>query len=204
MQLASDSAALAVDQQGGFVVAWGDEKAYSQPNAVRVRRFGPGGASGGEITVGEGRAARPAVVCDAGGRFVVTWSKGDTVWTRSFASDGSPLGEGRELGKGAAIPMAMAGDGRILAARLEYRNGAHDLFVQALEADGTPRRPEATLPLPSRLVFRDVVAAAPRQPSPTLPGSSACGRRRGKNSLAVALFCSARHSARRMRCMRRW
>ncbi len=159
---------VAGDPWGGFVVGWAEETPYGTPVAARTRRFGPGGPTSPEIVVDEGGAGLPAVACDAAGGFVVAWSRASEAFIRSFGPDGTPGGPARRLGRGASPLVAVAPDGRVLAAWSEYRDGQTLVQVQTLAADGTPLG--AAEPLPTgRLWARPAAVAALEAPFTQAP-----------------------------------
>jgi acetyltransferase-like isoleucine patch superfamily enzyme len=115
------SSAIAVDQQGGFVVVWTDLQ-----GEISGQRFDASGAPlGGEFQVNVDTAQtqlHPSVAMDAQGGFVVTWDKSAAgarylgVFGRRYDADGRPIGGQFTVhsgtGEGQGYPAAaMAADG---------------------------------------------------------------------------------------------
>jgi hypothetical protein len=93
--------AVVMDVEGNFVVTWSRVTTFFAEGDVLVRRFNPAGVpQTDELMVNTftvGLQEDPAVVMDASGRFVVTWSSGDQdgsgsgVFARRYDAAGTPF-----------------------------------------------------------------------------------------------------------------
>lgn len=130
---------LAVDEEGGFVVAWQDETPQGSVFGVRARRFGPLEPATGEIPVDDARPVEGAeVACDGAGRFVVLWCR-DGLRFRLFDASGRPEGEGLVQPRFVSARVARRADGTFLVAWLERSDGRAALRVAAFDAHGARR-----------------------------------------------------------------
>jgi hypothetical protein len=99
------SPAIALEDDGDFVIAWGSGQQDGSTTGVFARRFASSGSGvGTEFQVNSyttGSQSRPAVAVDAGGDFVVAWLSHEQdgssygVFARRFAAAG--VGVGAEL-----------------------------------------------------------------------------------------------------------
>jgi hypothetical protein len=98
------SATVAMDANGGFVVAWVDDLADGSGYGISATRFLSSGASSGPFRINSyttGRQVQPSVALDATGAFLVSWMSIDDepvrILARRFASVGSPIGDDFEI-----------------------------------------------------------------------------------------------------------
>jgi len=95
-----DNPAVAVDAEGGFVVAWRSDEGgeFTPPESyrVRARRFPPTGPQQFEFEVTEGRVSfhppLPAVAVNSDGSSFIAWSTGPTIDGRVYDPFGTPMG----------------------------------------------------------------------------------------------------------------
>jgi len=77
IQQGTDPAAVAMDSQGNFLVAWSSDGYDSQGPGIFARRFGSAGSPlGSEFqvnTTADGSQVHPSVAADSSGEFVVVW-----------------------------------------------------------------------------------------------------------------------------------
>jgi len=118
--------AVAMDERGGFVVAW--ENSYESRFEIRARRFSAAGearAAEAAVSPGECDQFAPAVAMNRSGDFVLAWHQlprqpspdGYEMRARSFAASGKALGEELAVNtltagtqKTAAVALDAAGD----------------------------------------------------------------------------------------------
>ncbi|MGJ3247435.1 MAG: calcium-binding protein [Elainellaceae cyanobacterium] len=95
--------AIAISDDGSFVVAWQSQGQDGSFEGIFARRFAANGSRlGNEFQVNTttlGTQEFPAVATDADGNFVVTWvsegqdGSGDGIFGRAFDRNGTPIGE---------------------------------------------------------------------------------------------------------------
>ncbi|KAB2963521.1 MAG: hypothetical protein F9K18_08475 [Thermoanaerobaculia bacterium] len=147
--------AIAVDGQGGFVVAWQDWY-YVLPGAsdsdIRAQRFAPNGAPlGSEFEVNTDTtspADSPAVTMSGDGAFVVVWnsitwpspySTVGSIRGRRYDAAGAPLGEPFQVNSSTttwmgAPSVALAPSGRFVVAWEHYGSGGSDADGMSIQA----------------------------------------------------------------------
>ena len=190
---AGGPSAVAVEPDGGFVVAWIASRPDRDPHFgdlyLVARRFDAGGARvGGPIVVQEplpsAIISRLEIASDAAGDFLVLWQgtigtgpRADGIYARRLDAEGTPLTGLLRLEGGSAISpkLAMDRDGDFVVAWLQLGagpNGQTGAFAQRFTADGAPFRPAFRMDTAGSsepLVASDargnfvVVGAVPRQ-----------------------------------------
>ena len=98
-----ETAAIAMDNQGNFVVVWESDGQEEDVASVFARRFLADGTPQGDEfqinTFAEGYQGTSAIAMDAQGNFVVVWDSewqdqtGSEVFARQFLADGTPQGD---------------------------------------------------------------------------------------------------------------
>jgi cysteine-rich repeat protein len=112
--------AVAVDPQGGFLVAWIARTPASSQHLVMARRLAPPGFGPGAtvalapFTPGRALHYSPSMAFQADGTLFVAWPQGHSLLARAFAPDGLPHGGVFEVGQaedagGALVLRAPAG-----------------------------------------------------------------------------------------------
>jgi hypothetical protein len=126
------SPAVAVDDQGDFVITW------ESSGAVHARRYHRNGkARGPDFLVSAG--ANPAIAMDRDGDFVIAWSSGaGGVYVRRYGRSGSPLGGALFVGSGSqgfqsSSSVAMDDDGDFAVAWDGW-----GVWVRRFTSAGTP------------------------------------------------------------------
>lgn len=153
--------AVAMDEDGGFVVVWRSETGPDLQQArILGRRFDPTGAPlGDEFAVSEpalpARDASPAVALDGEGRFIAAWmrfqpnaSPENRIFARRFDATGAPLGSefrvnGEEGGDSPSVILDAEGGFLVL-----YQ--ATGLLARRFTADGEPVGDAVQLEVPAR------------------------------------------------------
>jgi len=150
--------AVAMDAAGNFVVVWeslGQDGSIPPSFNVYGRRYDAAGFPlGGEFlinTVTAGNQFSPAIAMDAAGGFVVAWEGTNQdgsqygVAARSFASDGTPLGDQFTVNAHTpdnqrSVSLAMDGAGRFVVVWSSFgQDGAgYGVFARRFSAAGTP------------------------------------------------------------------
>ncbi|MCH9686046.1 MAG: hypothetical protein K0V04_31715 [Deltaproteobacteria bacterium] len=148
---AADTPALAMADDGSFVVAWYDDPTFE----IYVQRYGPGGAPLGVATrvstPGQFITTSPAVAMGSDGRFVVAWTPTNqntfATYARVYDADGnpttaafpaSPLGSHFVTGTPA---VAMADTGDFVVAWTKIGISPFAVYGQRYAADGTAQGP---------------------------------------------------------------
>ena len=151
-----EQAAVAMDADGDFVVAWLNPDNEEAGDGVNARLYDETGApQGGEIEVNTGvidDQDRPSVAMDAAGNFVIAWESdaqddvgsNDGVYAQRFNAAGAP--QGAEM----AVNQTTAGDQRRPAVAMDTDGDfaivwqgsgpgdADGVFVRRYNAAGTP------------------------------------------------------------------
>ncbi|HTV22598.1 MAG TPA: hypothetical protein VMG12_28110, partial [Polyangiaceae bacterium] len=151
------SASVAMDGRGGFVVAWQSEVA-KRGDEIRARRFDARGAAlGDEIAVNrvtQGQQDAPAVAMNAGGDFVVAWQtivqNNLEVRARRFDALGAPLGDEVAVntlaGNANSAPVAgIDGHGNWVVVWESTLNGSYEIRARRFDAQGQPLGQEWTV-----------------------------------------------------------
>lgn len=185
--------AVDADDEGGFVVAWTQQRRDGKGHEVVARRYGPdGGATGSEFPVNTyttGDQVMPAVALTATGDFVVAWTSygqdgsDGGIFARRFAEGGVPRGSEFQVNTftpgaqySAAVSITDGGD-FVLAWASHQEGGSFSEIIARWYAAPTAtftmtRSPTATAgPSPNASVTstatRTRTPTAPRSPSPT-------------------------------------
>ncbi len=151
-------AAVAVDADGDFVVAWTGYQQDGDLAGVFARRFSSAGAAQGvEFQISDyttGRQNQPSIVARDGGDFVVAWrsyqdGSSGGVFARRFSSAGVALGHEVQVNTYTSADqsrpvLAAGGDGRFVVAWQSSHDGSlSGVFAQrvgavaALDLDGS-------------------------------------------------------------------
>ena len=151
------SPALSAAANGNFVVVW----TTFTPDGFRTqdvvgRRFGPGGALGGEFpvntTTGSGQNA-PDVATAADGSFVVVWDSdfqdgsNEGIFARRFDAAGVPLGGEFQVNTTTALnqfdaAVAARPDGGFVVVWTGVDSQYWGIFGRIFDSTGTPQGPE--------------------------------------------------------------
>ena len=169
------SAAVALDAEGAFVVVWQSETEGSG-DEIRARRFDPRGLpQGDEIavnTVARGNQNLPAVAMDGRGGFVVAWQSlvagNFAIRARLFGARGAALGDEipitPETGDNhGAAAVAMDAGGNFVVAWETSTKGSYEIRARRFAADGTVRGEE--------LAVNTVTASSQRAPCVAMDAS---------------------------------
>jgi hypothetical protein len=137
-----NSSAISIDENGNFVVTWGDRRNFYQD--IYAQRFASNGTRLGEnFKVNEASGVNPAIATNPGGSFVVVWGGvwpfiGGYVFAQRFAGDGTVLGGNLRVSTGVypAISMDTAGN-FVVTWWTDRRNGDLGVYAQRYVRDGT-------------------------------------------------------------------
>lgn len=146
------SATVAVEPEGGFVVAWLDDR--EAPWDVFVQRYTVDGKPlGSNLRVNDlagsvYNALTPPVVLTSREGFVVMWAdKRDTLanlYAQRFASDGSPLGDNFRINDAVGqvttyynFDAAISTTGDFMVTWIDRREGKDHVYAQLFAKDGT-------------------------------------------------------------------
>ncbi|HSF41587.1 MAG TPA: hypothetical protein VLT87_17445 [Thermoanaerobaculia bacterium] len=157
---AQEGPAVAMDEDGGFVVVWRNETPVTFRSRIFGRRFDPTGAPlGDEFAVSDAdlpvRDYYPAVALDGEGRFVVAWQRlqngappTDSVHARRFDASGAPLGpsfqvNGDEAGGYPSVVLDAEGGFLVI-----YQSTG--LLARRFDASGEPVGDAVQLEVPAR------------------------------------------------------
>jgi len=175
--------AVAMADDGGFVVAWENDALGDGNTNVYARRFGATGAAfGGEFLVNtttDGAQSAPAVSADADGDFVVVWhgpgqdGTGPDVYARRFDNLGNPAGDEFVVntltdGDQSAADVALDGDGDFVVVwhhsipAPDITRFEGDVYARRFSAAGVAAGPEFVVNTTTPLAQRSpAVSAAP-------------------------------------------
>jgi hypothetical protein len=131
--------AVAADPDGGFLVAWVNDKAFpSDPGvySIQARRYAPDGSAVSAQfqvnTYSTGRLTTPSVAAAGDGGFVVVWTSSEseysTIRAQRYAPDGSALGPETQFSLDddfAVRPSVAAASDRLVAVWSGYPPGGY-------------------------------------------------------------------------------
>jgi hypothetical protein len=187
-----NSAAVAADARGGFVVVWVSDGPYpleSYGKSIQGRRYRPDGTPvGPQFPISQHAGwidcRTPDVAMDAEGGFVVAWAAGDEddaeIFARRFRADGAPRGSQFQVNDRTdclqyepAIAVSPAGDA-LVTWESGVRSGFHEPYcddpeflsqtvrARLLPAGGLPAGPEMLLSDPVHSALFPAAADDPR------------------------------------------
>ena len=186
-----DEPAVAMDEDGGFVVVWSHiSPEPDELSQIFGRRFDASGAPlGDEFAVSEaaGSLYSPAIALDGKGRFVVAWNQLYEIYARRFDAAGRPLGapflvsteiQGPALSP--AVAVSPAGNFSVIYQSYGYvpeRDSA--LLARRFTAKGKPVGDPVVLDVPGQFQpLYPAAAARPRVGTVTVwSGGAIFGRR---------------------------
>lgn len=141
------SPAIAMDNNGNFVIAWDDLR--NESNNIYFQRFDTsGGKQGGnqKVSEHEGSQSRPEIVMHSSGNFIIAWDDGrdgdrdiyfqryDVSGSRQANNQKANDDTGSEFQNNAGI--AIDGNGNFVIAWRDSRNGNPDIYFQRYDAFG--------------------------------------------------------------------
>ncbi len=143
--------AIAMDGNGNFIIAWTDSRAGNSD--VYFQRYNSNGSTiGSNSRINDddesnpASSTDPAIVVDAAGNFTITWSddRNDDwdIYARRYNTIVQPLGDDfrvNDTGNQAdqtSPSVAMDGNGKVIIAWEDRRNGNFDIYGQGIDADG--------------------------------------------------------------------
>lgn len=149
------SPAVAMDQNGNFVVAWADDADGNGVYEIMMRGFDENGKERFKQTKvntkSDGQQRNPAIAMAPDGRFVIAWedesdnAKTPQIFVRGFKADGSQSFADRNVETLAGVRLkpsvAMADDGSFVVAWEDDTdmNGWFEAHAKGFKADGTDR-----------------------------------------------------------------
>jgi hypothetical protein len=157
---------IAMDETGGFVIAWEDARGGARNPDIYFRMFGPAGdprdaARKANDDTGSTDQTRPAVAMDGKGGFIVAWTDERNafqypyatydIYFQQYDAAGNPVGPNRQVnevnGEAGRISdpttpaVAADADGNFVIAWMDNRVHSWDIYCQRFDASGRPLGP---------------------------------------------------------------
>ncbi len=144
------SPSVSYGPDGGFVVAWVDNRSGSN---IYAKRFDPSGSPGQSFKVNEDEGAMPhlspSVSVGQTGNFVIVWEDfretDSDIYAQRYDSDGNELGGNLQvnsdsLNEDQYTPSVSLGkNDRFMVSWVDVRSGIEDIFAILFSFDGTPQ-----------------------------------------------------------------
>jgi hypothetical protein len=131
---------VAIDEQGGFVVAWENGSASGYFEALAQRFDSAGASQGPAIAVDPpfGNQSLPEVASDAQGQFVVVWGAGlNRSYGRRFDNTGTALGQRFSLAGSGSPFVGSDHNGAFVAVRSSTGDGdGTGIFARRYDSEG--------------------------------------------------------------------